>query len=860
MSKINDFNILNLNKKADYLNLANPEISINSVDADNFSGSLKGLDTESPKGCRYLDKSLNLSRLKLVKDSNKSNSEKISPYDNSIDTKDQKNIIEKKNKYTAIIIEITKHDAFSFVLQNFLDNLNDDWNFIIFHNTNNEEFIHDIINNNLINNKNRITLYNLNNINLYSNNYNEILKRKELYSYIPTEIFLTFNTSSLILSQNKDLINDFLDYDYVGAPWKNETIGNGSLSIRKKSKMLEIIAKCEINEKNEDEFFCLQDKVFLRMPSFEKAKQFSVESVFYESSFGIHNCYVKNYLSKIDLDFLFKKYPEIKQLKNLNNYGKKFTIVYKTYFKDLEWLKYSLISLQQFLFTENILELIIYTHDVSLGEVLQLLENMHLKNFISYRVIPVQYNYHGYVKQMVVKANCYKDCKTEYVILLDSDLILKKDLDFESFLKNDDKIEWFYLNKENDPENDVFTVWKKAVEDSTRVPQNIHYMSNGFPFVFTRKSLEDAANKFIEINGCDYENYCGDRCYYEGIKVEDPTLSIFYKLSRIWTEFEYLGFYCHKYSNDYIFIPTNYCRMKDQLNNPDTNSYFIQYWSHGGINESIKKQISSNMKNQKTVIHVFTQSVNNLTTDDVNNFWGLGDIIRGTIALFQLSKKYNFNLIVDTQLHPISNYFKHDRHQYSDFILQNKDNVSFIYPDALENYIINNNENVLFFLTNDLFHEPITDECKEFIKNLLIPNAEFEEYIQSIITSKPPPENYNILHCRLGDSYLVRNDSNNNFNEVKEQIFKYSEYNDILMSDSNTFREDIMINNSNIFLYHIHVAHMGVQFHSKYIKDTLFEFILVTRSKKIKTYSVYSHLSGFVKIVNEIYNIPLVRI
>ena len=387
-------------------------------------------------------------------------------------------------------------------------------------------------------------------------------------------------------------------------------------------------------------------------------------------------------------------------------------------------------------------------------------------------------------------------------------------------------------------------------------------MSNGFPFIFTKKSLEGAAVKFIEFHNCDYETYCENKCGHENIKVGDSTKDNFGKLSRIWTEFEYLGFYCHYYSNDYIFTHTNYCKMKEQFQNPNANSYFVQYWSHGGLDQNIRNQISNLIpRTKKTVIQVFTQSVNNLKTDDVNNFWGIGDIIRGTIALFQLSKKHNFRLIVDIQLHPISQYFKYNTHEYSEFIRKNKNNVSFIYPDQVENHILNSNDNIVYFLTNDFFHEEITNECKEFIKNILTPNLEFEKYIQDIQRSKPPPEKYNILHFRLGDCFLVRNDNNcSQFNQIKEKLFQYAEASDILMSDSNSFKENIMTNNPNIFLYHLHVAHMGVQMHAKYIKDTLFEFILVTRSNKIKTYSVYGHLSGFVKIAHEIYDIPLVRI
>ena len=769
------------------------------------------------------------------------------------------------SKYTAAIIEITKNIALPFVLQNFIENLNDDWAFIIFHGNGNKEYIENVIYFQFKQYNNRITIVQFD-INDIKNNYDYMWKYKGIYDSIPTETFLVFNTNSIIIPENKHLIHEFMEYDYVGAPWTDEVVGNGGLSLRKKSKMLEIIDTCEPNDKNEDEFFTRQNKVALYRPSFEKAKQFSVETVFYDSPFGIHNCYRDNYLSSEKLNFLIELYPDIKKLKelNINNNNveyQKFTLVYKTYKNDLEWLRYSLLSLQEFLYVENIFEIIIYSHNVVEKEVHNLLESIQMSHYVQYRVLPVNYNIHGYIKQMVVKANCYKDCRTNYIVLLDSDLILKTKLNFESFIKEDGKLEWYYLNKEDDPNNKVFTVWKKAVEDSTRSPQNIHYMSNGFPFIFTKKSLEDAAIKFKELNDCNYEVYCENRCRHENININESIKDIFNKLSKVWTEFEYLGFYCHHYSKDYIFIPTQYCKMKDQFKNPGANSFFVQYWSHGGLDQNIRNQITNIIKKQqKTVIQVLTQTVDNLKADNCNNFWGLGDMIRGTIALFQLSKKHNFRLIVDIQLHPISKYLKYNIHEYSELIQKNKNNIRFIYPDKVENHILNSNDNVIYFLTNDFFHEGITNECKEFIKNLLTPNLEFEKYIQDIKVSKPPPERYSILHFRLGDSFLVRNENNFQFNQIKEKLFRHYDNDDILMSDSNRFKETIMTNHPNIFLYHIHVAHMGVQMHTKYIKDTLFEFILVTRSSKIKTHSVYGHISGFVKIAHEIYDIPLIRI
>ena len=65
------------------------------------------------------------------------------------------------SKYTAIIIEPRKHKALSFVLQNFLENLNNDWNIIICHGNQNETFVDNIIKNDLHKYINRITKINL---------------------------------------------------------------------------------------------------------------------------------------------------------------------------------------------------------------------------------------------------------------------------------------------------------------------------------------------------------------------------------------------------------------------------------------------------------------------------------------------------------------------------------------------------------------------------------------------------------------------------------------------------------------------------------------------------------------------------
>ena len=101
----------------------------------------------------------------------------------------------------------------------------------------------------------------------------------------------------------------------------NQQVGNGGLSLRRKSKMLEIVEKCKNNMDgdnyiNEDVVFsngC--DVIDLYKPDFDKAKEFSLETVYNDKSFGVHKVYAHLDIDKIGIkDWC----PEVVELKKLN--------------------------------------------------------------------------------------------------------------------------------------------------------------------------------------------------------------------------------------------------------------------------------------------------------------------------------------------------------------------------------------------------------------------------------------------------------------------------------------------------------------------------------------------------------------
>ena len=164
--------------------------------------------------------------------------------------------------FTAVLIEPRIHPALKIVLKNFNKNLDDKWEFLIYHGINNKSYIESIISDNNFLNRN-VRLISLNVENITINDYNKIMYSDFYYDNINSEFFLVFQIDTLLSDVYSKNIEKFInyDYDYVGAPWKKlNLVGNGGFSLRKKSKMIELIKNGGYIKSNgeyhyEDRFF-----------------------------------------------------------------------------------------------------------------------------------------------------------------------------------------------------------------------------------------------------------------------------------------------------------------------------------------------------------------------------------------------------------------------------------------------------------------------------------------------------------------------------------------------------------------------------------------------------------------------------
>jgi hypothetical protein len=104
--------------------------------------------------------------------------------------------------------------------------------------------------------------------------------------------------------------------------------------------------------------------------------------------------------------------------------------------------------------------------------------------------------------------------------------------------------------------------------------------------------------------------------------------------------------------------------------------------------------------------------------------------------------------------------------------------------------------------------------------------------------------------------YVLMKKSLDDERKRKQIQNNYKEENDILVTDTKSLKQYLYLN-SDIFIFDTKICHLGLCVDSDAVRDTLFEFFLITQCSKIKTYCKIHHISGFVKWISKVYDIPI---
>lgn len=195
--------------------------------------------------------------------------------------------IDKDSKFYAVIIEPREHKNLEAVIKSTMYHLNNSkhtWGLQILHGNKNHEFVK-----NIINDWEGVELYNIGKDDLTPEQHSAYMETNDFWGNILGEKVLMFQTDSLLIN---DGIDEFLKYDYVGAPWiipkEGRFVGNGGLSLRDKKLMIDICDKHKPTEHIWEDIFFAKYMNYENIPPVDVAKKFSVESIFYDNPIGIH--------------------------------------------------------------------------------------------------------------------------------------------------------------------------------------------------------------------------------------------------------------------------------------------------------------------------------------------------------------------------------------------------------------------------------------------------------------------------------------------------------------------------------------------------------------------------------------------
>ena len=276
------------------------------------------------------------------------------------------------------------------------------------------------------------------------------------------------------------------------------------------------------------------------------------------------------------------------------------------------------------------------------------------------------------------------------------------------------------------------------------------------------------------------------------------------------------------------------------------------------------------MSNQLICVHTYLQQCK--TTPQPP---GLADFLRGTVALFNFSKQYNYKLLIDTR-HPLFNFLEPS--EYS--IVLNDNNlepVEFLPPMSYIN-IFNSLENMFksginfITMTNSFYKETnksqltqfgeLTNDCKAFLQILLQPSNIVKENMNNLLYNVYGTDVYKVIHLRCGDQciyhkLIIEETYNTFYDKITQYINQNEPANYILISDGNMIAYELTKAIPNLKYHYNQPIHLGdlKNYSDKAMLDTLTDFFILSKSTEIIALSNYPGGSGFSRIVSLIFDI-----
>jgi len=247
---------------------------------------------------------------------------------------------------------------------------------------------------------------------------------------------------------------------------------------------------------------------------------------------------------------------------------------------------------------------------------------------------------------------------------------------------------------------------------------------------------------------------------------------------------------------------------------------------------------------------------------------GLGDFLRGSLALYQMSHRYSVRAEIDFSHHPIGKYLVPSHNvDMSKFEIIEACNIgNYTIADLRDliarryrfSYLARNANNICVY-TNVFPKFPITEEIKQSMQRALIPTPELQDLIPQY------EQAYEVIHIRSGDliafgtcyDYTVNLDKDylvaSIIGSIK-QIVANSSCPVLIMSDSLELKTTLTELCGTVKT-ETTPAHVGNDFNG--VVDTLIDYFTLTKARKIHQFTTHFWGSGFSDSVSWIFDIPI---
>lgn len=256
---------------------------------------------------------------------------------------------------------------------------------------------------------------------------------------------------------------------------------------------------------------------------------------------------------------------------------------------------------------------------------------------------------------------------------------------------------------------------------------------------------------------------------------------------------------------------------------------------------------------------------------------GFGDFIRGNYFLMQFCDTFNlkFTAIIN---HPIQRFLKNNGiHNLDNSELPNYENIEFYQQVKIEGFLDENNlnhflntsentnENRNVFINTYLYPQnDVPQKHKQVMRSILEPIPELITQVNNVLTNLNLERNrFNVIHIRSGDKYLIENSMIDPIFIQKLHRVLYFLNNAetyLLVTDSYKLKYVLMKLFPRLKMFFNEITHFGegVELNNEKVKNTLVDFYVMASSKKIYSFSVYDHGTGFSRWCAETYNIPYI--